>query len=72
MKRCELQASWKGLREEIIQNIAKWREQHPKATIREIEEENDKSLSELRAKMIWDTAMQNAKANWEPGVVGVV
>lgn len=55
-----------------MQSIAKWQEQHPKAMFREIEEEIDKSLSELQAKMISDTAMQNAQANWESGAVGVM
>lgn|SRR5574341_937105 len=72
MKRGELQANWNGLSEEILQGIADWRAQHPKATLREIEAEIDKRLSELRAKMISDTAMQSAQVEWESGAVGVV
>ena len=72
MKRGEVQANWKGLSEAIMQGIAKWREQHPKATFREIEGEIDKRLSELRAKMILDTAMESAQAEWETGATGVV
>src|SRR6266540_4881670 len=72
MKRGELQANWNGLSEEIMQGIADWREQHPKATFREIEAEIDKRLSEWRAKMISDTAMASAQAEWETGTSGVV
>jgi predicted RNA-binding Zn-ribbon protein involved in translation (DUF1610 family) len=72
MKGDEGQASWSGLSEKIMQGIADWREQHPRATFREIEEEVDKRLSELRAKMLSDTAMASAQAEWEKGAAGVV
>ena len=72
MKSDELQGKWQGLSEEIMQGIAKWREQHAKATFREIEAEIDKRLSELRAKMISDTAMASAQAGWKTGTRGVV
>ena len=72
MKRDELQAKWSGLSEEIMQGIAEWREQHPKATFREIEAEIEKRLSALRSQLISDTAMQSAQAEWESGAAGVV
>jgi len=72
MKRDELQANWQGLSEEIMQGVAEWRKQHPKATFREIEAGIDTRLSELRAKMISDTAMASAQAEWERGTNGVV
>ena len=72
MKRGELQANWSGLSEGIMQGIADWREQHPRATFREIEAEIDKRLSALRAKMISDTAMQSVQAEWESGAAGGV
>jgi YgiT-type zinc finger domain-containing protein len=65
MKRGELQEGWSGLSEEIMNGIAEWRVQHAKATFREIEEEIDKRLSALRAKMLSDTANQSARAAWE-------
>jgi len=68
----ELQANWNGLSEEIMEGIADWREQHPQATFREIEEEIDRRLSALRAKMISDTAMASAQAEWKSGAAGVV
>jgi len=69
MKRGEVQAEWNGLSEEMTQGIADWREQHPKASFREIEAEIDKRLSALRAKMISDTAVASAQADWEKGAV---
>ena len=65
MKRETLQKEWNGLSEEILDGVAQWRVAHPKATLREIEAAIDKRLSELRAKMISDTANQSARANWE-------
>jgi hypothetical protein len=41
---------------EILEGIAQWREEHPRAMMREIEDGIDKRLSALRAKMIADTA----------------
>jgi YgiT-type zinc finger domain-containing protein len=72
MKRGELQAKWNELSAEIMQGVAEWREQHPKATMREIEAEIDQRLSALRAKIITDTAMASAAAEWETGSSGVV
>jgi predicted RNA-binding Zn-ribbon protein involved in translation (DUF1610 family) len=72
MKRDEVQVNWTGLSEEIMQGIGEWREQHPRATFREIEAEIDKRMSELRAKMISDTAMASGQAEWETGAIGVV
>ena len=65
MKRKELQAGWEGLSNEIMADMAEWRSQHPKASLREIEGEIDKRLSELRARMITDTANASASAKWE-------
>jgi rubredoxin len=72
MKQDEVQGIWKGLSEEMMEDIAKWREQHPRATLREIEDEIDRRLSVLRAQMISDTAMRSAQANWESAADGVV
>jgi YgiT-type zinc finger domain-containing protein len=72
MKCGEMQANWSGLSAQILEGIAEWRTQHPKATMREIEEEIENRLSALRAKMISDTAMASAQAEWESGASGVV
>ena len=62
---------WHGLSKEIISGLVEWRQQHPKATFREIEAEIDKRLAELRAHMMSDAAMSSAQAEWEREGVGV-
>jgi len=61
----EMRRSWNGLSEEIISGIAEWRQQHPKATFREIEAEVDKHLAVLRARMLSDAAIRSAQAEWD-------
>jgi YgiT-type zinc finger domain-containing protein len=63
----EMAKSWKVMSEEVISGVAEWRQQHPKATFREIEEEVDKRLSELRARMLTDAALNSGQAEWEQG-----
>lgn len=65
MKQKDLRTEWKGKSEEMVEGMAEWRAGHPKASLREIEGEVDRRLSELRAKMISDTANQSALAAWE-------
>ncbi len=61
---------WQRLSGEIAAGVAEWREQHPKATLREIEKEVDRRLSGLRAQMLEDTALQSAQRAWEEGADG--
>jgi YgiT-type zinc finger domain-containing protein len=68
----EMRNKWNGMSEEIIRGIAEWREQHPKATFREIEEEVDKRLSVLRARMLSDAAINSEKGGWRAGDGDVV
>ena len=63
---------WRGLSEEIIVGMTEWRQQNSKATFEEIEEELDRRISELRARMLADLAVASAKAEWEAGSEGVV
>lgn len=60
----EMRKCWNGLSEEIISGMAEWREQHPKATFREIEAEVDKRLAVLRARMLSDAAIRSAQTEW--------
>jgi YgiT-type zinc finger domain-containing protein len=55
-----------------MKDLETWREQHPKATFREIEGEIDQRLSGLRAKMLSDTANSSAAAEWERGAQAVI
>ena len=58
--------SWHALSEEILTGMHAWRQQHPKATLREMETEVDARLARLRARMLEDMALQSAAADWEP------
>ncbi len=61
---------WQRLSGEIATGMAEWREQHPKATLREIEKEVDRRLSVLRAQMLEDTAQQSGQREWQAGADG--
>lgn len=63
---------WRGVSEEIIVGMSEWRQQNPKATFAAIEEELDRRLSELRARMLADLAVASASAEWESGAEGPV
>ena len=67
MDKAKTEQEWRGLSEEMIRGMGEWREKHAKATLGEIEEEIDKRLSTMRARMISDTAMSSASAEWERG-----
>ena len=72
MNRDQMLRGWNGMGEEIITGMAEWRQQHPRATFREIEEEVDRRLSVLRAKMLSDAAVRSAQTEWEAGGQEVV
>lgn len=72
MNKQKREEEWRGLGEAVITGMSEWREKHPKATLGDIEEEIDKRLSVMRARMISDTAMSSASAEWEAGEKAVV
>jgi hypothetical protein len=45
--------------------MREWRNQHPKATLREIETELDTRLARMRARMLEDLALQSTAAAWQ-------
>ena len=55
---------WRALSEEILLGMKEWRRQHPKATLREIEEAVSERLSRLGAQMIQDAAQTSTAADW--------
>jgi hypothetical protein len=65
MKKEEIGKNWRGISEEILVGMTEWRQQNPKATFRAIEDELDRRLSELRARMLADLAVASASAEWE-------
>ena len=66
----KVRQKWQGLSEELNAEIAEWREQHPRATFREIEAEVDRRLDQYRAQVLSDTAKLSAKAEWLEGEAG--
>ena len=71
MDSAEMHKRWNGMSAEIVSGMAEWRQQHPKATFREIEEEVDKRLAVLRVRMLSDAAISSAQADWEGMGIGV-
>jgi hypothetical protein len=60
---------WEAQAEEAFLDLRGWRELHPRATLREIEQELDRRLEQLRAGMLADLALASAAADvqQEPG-----
>lgn len=67
MKKAELEQSWTKMGDEAIRGMLEWRQQHPKATFREIEREVDQRLAKMRARMIQDAALASEQVEWEKG-----
>lgn len=56
---------WEKLSEEVLSGMKEWRLQHPRATLREMEEALDKRLARMRARMLEDMALASRAANWK-------
>jgi len=54
---------WENLSEEVLSGMKEWRIQHPRATLREMEEALDKRLVRMRARMLEDMALASKAAN---------
>jgi NADH pyrophosphatase NudC (nudix superfamily) len=61
----DLDARWHELAEDVISGMKEWRQQHPKATFREIELALDERLAGLRARMLEDAALVSRAAEWD-------
>jgi len=55
---------WRELSERILTEMSEWRRSHPKATLREIEDEVHQRMSRLEAQLIQDTAQQSTSRSW--------
>lgn len=64
MSRDTSQETWQELGLDVLTGMREWRQQHPKATFREIEAALDERLSRLRAQMLQDLAQESAAAHW--------
>ena len=56
---------WHQLSTEVMSGLSDWRLQHPKATLRQIENELDARLARMRARMLEDIALASAATDWQ-------
>lgn len=64
MRQQNFDRQWSELSAEVLSGMKEWREQHPRATLREIERALDERLSGLRRRMIEDMAQASEVADW--------
>lgn len=55
---------WRDLSEQVLTDMKEWRSNHPKATLREIEDEVHSRISRLEAQLIQETAQQSKSRTW--------
>jgi uncharacterized protein with PIN domain len=67
MEKRKQEENREGVNADLIEELNKWREKHPRATMREIEEEIDRRMSKMRARLIADTVMRSASPDMEKG-----
>ena len=60
----ETESTWRTLSEEVLSGMKEWRQAHPRATLREIEEAVMERMSRLTARMIQDLALSSATTEW--------
>ncbi len=53
---------WPQLAAEVMSGMKQWRLQHPRATLREMEQALDERLGQMRARMLEDLALASAAA----------
>lgn len=56
--------AWHRMTEEITSGMREWRAQHPKATLRQMEDELDARWARVRARMLEDMALASTAADW--------
>ena len=56
--------AWHRMSAEIMSGMREWRQAHPKATLRQMEQELDQRWVRVRARMLEDLAVASVAANW--------
>jgi hypothetical protein len=64
MATLDFEPNWDDLFQEIQQEMAAWRRQHPKATMRAIELESERLLARLHARVVQDVAAASPAADF--------
>jgi uncharacterized protein with PIN domain len=67
MEKSKSEEERKNINADLIEGLNKWREKHPRATMREIEEEIDRRMTEMRARLIAETVMKSASTEMIKG-----
>jgi hypothetical protein len=60
----QFQGSWSAEFGEVSEAMARWRREHPKATLSEIEDALDERLAGMRSQMLVDVVMESTAANF--------
>lgn len=60
----EQKSVWTEESEDVLSGVIEWRQQHPKATLQEIEDAVDERLRRLRTRMVEDTVQASRAADW--------
>ena len=60
----DFERKWAALSEEVLSGMRDWREQHPRATLREIEAEVDTRLAGVRARLVEEMALRSRAVAW--------
>ncbi len=60
----EMDQNWQALSQEILLGMKAWRLAHPKATLREIEQEVNARMDRLGAQLVQDAAQASSTSEW--------
>lgn len=66
----ELDVRWQREAEAILTGVKEWRQQHPRATLREIEEAVDERLNAARAHLLEELALTSRAADLQDKQLG--
>jgi len=58
--KAEYERRWHEVAQEVLLEMRSWREEHPRATLQEIEEEVDTRIARMRAGLVEGIAMSSA------------
>lgn len=60
----EQKKHWQAMSEQVMDEMLTWRREHPKASLREIEQALDGKMERLRAQILQDTALASTSTDW--------
>lgn len=59
-----MEKRWRELSEEVLSGMKEWRQAHPNATFREIEDVVHARMSRMEAQMLQETALASKQTDW--------